>query len=239
MIRLKSVIDFHSHVLPEMDDGSASVDMSIAMLQMMAQQGITHVVATPHFYPSRDDPERFLLRRKRSEEKLRLAMEKHPELPQLLVGAEVYYFRGMSHSEALPLLTIDEKACIMIEMPHSLWQESIYRELQQVRSNFGLTPVIAHIDRYIRPGRNKALWERLAQLPVMVQANAEFFLRKATAGMAVRMTKAGAIHLLGSDCHDLSSRKPNLGAALQVLQNRAGEDVLQQIQRYGQDLLKG
>lgn len=237
MIRLKSAIDFHSHVLPEMDDGSASVDMSIAMLQMMAQQGITQVVATPHFYPSRDDPEHFLNRRNRSEEKLRCAMAKHTALPELIVGAEVYFFRGMSHSEALPLLTIGKKACIMIEMPHSAWEESAYRELQQVRSNFGLTPIVAHIDRYMRPMGSKRILGHLTQLPVMIQANAEFFLRKATAGMAVRMAKAGAIHLLGSDCHDLSSRKPNLGEALQVIESRVGENILQQIHRNGLDLL--
>ena len=84
MIRLQSAIDFHSHVLPEMDDGSASVDMSIAMLQMQAEQGITHVIATPHFYPSRDDPERFLDRRNRAEEKLRREMAKHSDLPEIL-----------------------------------------------------------------------------------------------------------------------------------------------------------
>ena len=45
------MIDFHSHVLPGMDDGSASLEESIAMLRMEAEQGITQVVATPHFYP--------------------------------------------------------------------------------------------------------------------------------------------------------------------------------------------
>ncbi len=238
MIRLQSAIDFHSHVLPEMDDGSASVDMSIAMLQMQAEQGITHVIATPHFYPSRDDPERFLDRRNRAEEKLRREMAKHSDLPEILVGAEVYYFRGMHQSEALPLLTIGGNRCIMIEMPHSVWEESIYRELGQISRNLGLTPIVAHVDRYIRPMRTHQIPERLAQLPVMVQANAEFFLTKRTVGMAVRMAEAGAIHLLGSDCHDLSSRKPNLGPALQVLHSRAGAGVLQQIHKNGQELLK-
>ena len=46
------ITDFHSHVLPCLDDGSASVEQSIEMLQAEAEQGITHVVATPHFYPS-------------------------------------------------------------------------------------------------------------------------------------------------------------------------------------------
>ena len=43
------LVDFHSHILPRMDDGSSSVDQSIRMLQMEKEQGIGAVVATPHF----------------------------------------------------------------------------------------------------------------------------------------------------------------------------------------------
>lgn len=238
MISLKPVIDFHSHILPGIDDGSASLDESIAMLQMAAEQGITHVVATPHFYPAQDDPKKFLARRDRAEEKLRREMAKHSGLPEVLVGAEVYYFRGMSQSEVLPLLTIREKECIMVEMPHPSWEESIYRDLQQIHSQFGLVPVIAHIDRYIAPMRTHRIPERLAQLPVVVQANAEFLLNKRTSAMALRMIKAGSIHVLGSDCHNLDSRKPNLGPALQVLHSRAGAEAVAYICDCGRELLE-
>ena len=46
--------DCHNHILPEMDDGSKSVEMSVAMLQMMQKQGIARVIATPHFYCHRE-----------------------------------------------------------------------------------------------------------------------------------------------------------------------------------------
>ena len=48
------MIDWHSHVLPEMDDGSHSVAESIAMMQAQAEQGVTTVIATPHFYANDD-----------------------------------------------------------------------------------------------------------------------------------------------------------------------------------------
>ena len=57
------IIDFHTHVLPAMDDGSRSVEESLQMLRMEAEQGIFHVVATPHFYPQYDNPEQFLRKR--------------------------------------------------------------------------------------------------------------------------------------------------------------------------------
>ena len=53
------ITDFHSHVLPGVDDGSASPEESLAMLRLEAQQGIHRVIATPHFYPHRHTVEIF------------------------------------------------------------------------------------------------------------------------------------------------------------------------------------
>ena len=44
------MIDWHSHVLPQMDDGSKSAEESLAMLKMQSEQGVDTVIATPHFY---------------------------------------------------------------------------------------------------------------------------------------------------------------------------------------------
>ena len=68
---MREIIDFHSHILPGIDDGSRNVEESIALLRKEAEQGITHVIATPHFYPQHDTPERFLKRRNEAETVLR------------------------------------------------------------------------------------------------------------------------------------------------------------------------
>ena len=73
---MSTVTDFHSHILPGVDDGSISVDESIAMLQMEARQGIRRVIATPHFYPQHDNLEKFLNRRAASEMRLREELER-------------------------------------------------------------------------------------------------------------------------------------------------------------------
>ena len=101
------ITDFHTHILPGVDDGSRSVEMSVEMLKKMAEQGITRVVAMPHFYAHRDTPNRFLMRRSRAEVALRQEMEKYADLPEIIVGAEVYYFPGMSNSDMLPAMTIN------------------------------------------------------------------------------------------------------------------------------------
>lgn len=230
-------VDFHSHILPEMDDGSASLDESIAMLRLEAEQGIRHVVATPHFYARNDTLDCFLEMRCRREAQLREEMKKHSGLPQLYMGAEVLYFRGISECDFLDKLTISGKRCILIELPPAPWPEVVYQELGEIRAKQGIIPIIAHVDRYIRPFRTYDVPKRLAQLPVLVQANAEFFVKKRTESMALKMLRADQIHLLGSDCHNMSSRKPNLGPVLQLIQRKVDRDVLSRIQGYEQMLL--
>lgn len=226
------VIDFHSHVLPGIDDGSASVEESIAMLRMESEQGISRVVATPHFYAQYNTPERFLEQRDLAEARLREEMAQHGGLPELLVGAEVYFFRGMSDSQFLPQLTIRGKHCILIEMPPAPWTDSVFQELESIWKKQRIVPIVAHVDRYISPFKTYDIPRKLAELPVLVQANADFFLKRATAGMALKMLKADRIQLLGSDCHNVSSRKPDLLAAVQKIEQRLGKDVLAGIRGY-------
>lgn len=234
---MRTVIDFHSHILPGIDDGSASVKESIALLQMEAEQGIRHVVATPHFYAQHDTPERFLKRRAEAEALLREEMARHKNLPKLSVGAEVYFFRGISDSGAIKELTIDSGKFLLVEMPHGTWTDSMYRELEGLYVRRGITPIIAHIDRYIGPFRTFGIPAKLEELPVLVQANGEFFTTRATAGMAIRMLKAEQIHLLGSDCHNVRSRKPNLDGAVELIRKRLGEDALERIRYFEQLVL--
>ena len=234
---MREIIDFHSHILPGIDDGSQSVEESLALLRKEAEQGITHVVATPHFYPQHDTPERFLQRRAEAEAALREEMEKQPGLPKLSVGAEVYFFNGISNSEAISGLTIDQNRCILVEMPVGNWSDKMYQELEELHTRQGLLPVVAHVDRYLGRFRTHGIPEKLAQLPVLVQANAEFFLNKATSAKALRLLKKDQIQLLGSDCHNLTSRTPNLMEAVALIEKRLGKESIDAICYWQQQAL--
>ena len=96
------MIDFHSHILPGIDDGSKSVEMSLQMLRLLKAQGIDTVAATSHFYATQRSPQRFLFRRQEAWDKLRTALD--ADAPRILLGAEVLYFPGISHMEELPEL---------------------------------------------------------------------------------------------------------------------------------------
>ena len=225
-----AMTDFHSHILPNMDDGSQSVEMSLAMLRLMAEQGITRVVATPHFYAHCDDPKHFLNRRAASEYQLREAMAGEPGLPELIMGAEVLYFPGISHCEALQELTIGGKNCVLIEMPLPPWTDSMYGELEQIHFQLGLLPMIAHVDRYIHPFCTHGIPRRLAELPVLVQANGSFFQNRRTQKLAMRLLREGKIQALGSDCHDLEERPPQLAETFREICRCCGQDALKRIE---------
>lgn len=231
------VADFHSHILPGIDDGSASVDESLAMLRAAWEQGITRMVATPHFYAHMDTLPGFVQRRQEAWARLHKAMAGSSNLPRVHLGAEVYYFPGIGDCESLEPLALRDTPYILIEMPMAKWTDSMYRDLEGIYRKQGLIPIVAHVDRYLSPLRTRGIPERLAELPVLVQANASFFLRLSTRGMALRMLKNGRIHLLGSDCHNMDSRPPCLGGALDIIAGKLGIEALDAICRIQDKIL--
>ena len=234
---MSSIVDFHTHILPAVDDGSESIRESILMLKAEAKQGIAHVIATPHFYAQHDSPERFLRRREAAQLCLRDEMSRYSGLPKLSIGAEVYYFSGISDSEVLQELTISGIRCILIEMPVPPWSDQMYRELEGIWVKQRLLPILAHVDRYISVFRTFQIPERICKLPVFVQANASFFLHRTTAPMALRMLKNDRIHLLGSDCHNLTDRAPNLGEALKIIEKRLGREAVSKVAAHQNKIL--
>lgn len=222
------MIDFHSHILPEFDDGSSSTKESIDMLNMTKQQGISYMVATPHFYAGETNPESFIRARNHSYRKLFQDAE-GLSLPNIIPGAEVSYFEGISDCENLEQLKITGTSLIMIEMPMCRWSDRMLAELSAIHEKTGLVPLIAHIDRYIKLLHNRKIIDKLSGLPVLIQANASFFINKRTTRLALSLLSKNKIHLLGSDCHNSDSRRPNLGDAYEIIRNKLGEGALQKI----------
>lgn len=218
------MIDYHSHILPGMDDGSRSIAESLQMLEASALQGITHIAATSHFYPMENSPEEFLLRRERAALQLQEAW--HPGLPQVLLGAEVYYFEGISRVEALKSLRIEGTPLLLLEMPFQPWTNRMVNEVIALNGLPDFTVLLAHIERYLW-FQKREVWVELLEVGVLMQSNASFFLHWSTRHKAVHMLKSGQIHLLGSDCHNMESRAPCLGAALKII----GESDRQVLER--------
>lgn len=238
--RLRSVahgkwIDFHTHILPGMDDGSRSVEESLEMLDASAQQGVGCVVLTPHFYADSDKPDRFLNRRAKSLGALR--KQAGADSPLLIPGAEVQYFSGITVMDELPQLCIEGTGLLLLEMPFQKWPSRVIDDVLELNSRQGLQVMIAHLERYIG-AQPRGVLEVLLANHVLIQANAEFFVNRFSRRKALSMLKQGCIHLLGSDCHDMQSRPPMLGACMEIIQMKLGVTAADDIQQRAMGLLR-
>ncbi|MEE1394349.1 MAG: CpsB/CapC family capsule biosynthesis tyrosine phosphatase [Negativibacillus sp.] len=230
------MIDFHTHILPKMDDGSKSTEESIQMLKMQAEQEIQCVIASPHFYAEQEDPQEFLHRRQKSYEALMSEIERQnlqEQLPKIRLGAEVRYFEGISHSDAIQKLKIEGTDLLLLEMPFVSWSKRIIQEVQRIQQKPQMTVLLAHVERY--RGMQGFFYERkLEEIGALIQCNAEFFLDKKSRKKALHLFEQGKINLLGSDCHNCTVRPPCLGEAIQLLTERFGDSAacyLQEQQR--------
>lgn len=208
------MIDFHAHILPNVDDGPERMSESLAMLRESFLQGVDLVVSTSHFYAHEEYPNEFLKRRNRAFRNLQDAMLMSPEVyPRVVPGAEVLYFPGISDADGIGSLRIGSSGSILIEPPMSPWSDSMLDEIARLGRNLGCVPIIAHVDRFMLMLHDDTLMDRVRQRGMLVQVNADYFLNPKSAAAAVQNLKRGNIQLIGSDCHNLDFRPPNLGLA--------------------------
>ena len=226
------MIDVHCHMLPGIDDGSKDVAMSLEMISRSVEQGVEGIIFTPHFYADMNSPETFLRKRDKALHELEDNLGSLPKVPVYTTGAEVHYFRGMSRSKDIERLCIGKSDYMLIEMPFRNWQPNMIDEIEEISLVLGLRVIIAHIERYF--DQDKKLVNRLLDNPnLLIQCNAEFFIEKSTYSKAVRLLKTRRIDLLGSDSHNLSSRRPNLAEAIEIIEKKDKKDALGHIIRAG------
>ena len=212
------MIDFHSHILPEMDDGSDSVEMSLAMLRESRRQGVDLICSTSHFYANEEDPASFLRRRGQAYARLIAAMEEPQDYPQILLGAEVLYFPGISVAEELRNLALSgDTPFLLVEPPMMPWTDAMLDEVELCGKTLRCIPVIAHIDRYMRLLDDYTLFDRTKGRKLLIQVNASFFIHRDTRSFALECLRDDRFHMIGSDCHNMDDRRPNMGSAARVI----------------------
>ncbi len=210
------MIDLHTHILPGMDDGSKDAAESAQMLTLLQQQGVTAVAATPHYYAKRESPEDFLRRREEAAARL-------PETPlPILLGAEVAYFPGMGNCWELTDLQLGDTGLLLVEMPFIPWTDQMIREVCSISTWLGLTPVLAHVNRYRRGDQFPKYCRKLLENNVLFQCNAEVFETFTGRLWAIRQLKQGNLHFLGSDCHNTTNRAPNIHLAAAAMHKKLG-----------------
>lgn len=223
------MIDIHSHVLPGIDDGSQNPEMSIEMLRESYKQGIDTVVATPHFYIKHDTVDSFLKKRNNAYNILMESLKDEKEIPGIYLGAEIFYFNGISKIEGLEKMCINNTNYILLEMPFSKWNSRVFQEVEDIIYNRRLVPVIAHLERFVAFQKGTDNIERLVGMKVIPQMNGEHLLSFFTKGKALKWIDSGIIRLLGSDMHNTSSRPQNLGQACEIIIKKFGNEAIDDI----------
>ena len=224
-------IDLHSHILPQLDDGSDSVEMSLAMLYQMAEQGVDVVCATSHYYAKYSSIPAFCERRAEALERLSSVLT--AELPRVLPAAEVAYFPHMEEQDLMPLC-IQGTRTLMLEMPFSDWTGLQLETVEALVLDCRYDVVLVHPERFCFSKSNRHKLEKLAELPIGLQVNAGSLLRWGTRRLALDLLQMAQYPLLGSDCHNLTSRPPNLKEGRKVVMQKLGEAFLKKIDWYGE-----
>ena len=204
-----TLFDFHSHVLPKMDDGAADLDTSRAMLEALASQGVGCVYCTPHFLPMHETPADFICRRRRAHEALKayLSSRGAASLPEIRLGAEIRVIRGISESD-LSGLEYEGTQAVLLELPRETLSRQIVKEICNLCLTKGYIPIIAHLDRYKWFSHGDV--DALSEIPdVVFQLNTEALSHRFQKKDVVRLVQSGHRIIFASDCHNTIDRSPD------------------------------
>lgn len=219
------MIDIHTHILPSMDDGPKTIEESIRLLNILESEAVDTVCLTPHFYANIEDIDTFLKRREESYKSLKKA---YKGKVKLILGSEVHYYRGISNTEEINKLKIENSKLLLIELPFSYVNEAILDEIIKLSLKKDIKIVLVHIERYLK-SLNLAKIRYLQDSGILIQSNTEFFNNFFTRNRALKMLKEGYINLLGSDSHNLTNRLPNYLKAVKIIEKRLGKDSLERL----------
>ena len=231
-------VDFHTHILPGIDDGSKDEGMTKAMLIEEKRQGVVKIISTPHFYADQMSVDGFLNHRSAALDKTeRIRMEAEEPLPEIIAGAEVYYFSGIGLAAEIPKLCIGDTDVLLLEMPFGQWTNDVLRDVETLIRRQNLKIVLAHIERYYRFQKNRDVWNRILTLPLHTQINAASFVNK---GRFLRPDRKWQFSIdflkkhpdtlhIGSDCHNMTTRIPNLASGRDAIAASLGHEALKRI----------
>jgi len=197
------MIEAHIHVLPGIDDGSDSVETSNKMLEILRQQGIDHIIATPHFYAHREkDIETYLAKRQAAYDAL-------GRPANIRLGAEVRIEQGVSKLPGIEKLAFEGSDLILMEFPYATFAPWMIEEIYNIADTYGLTPIIAHVHRYFDFFTMDQIRRVLSMSGVLFQANNEYLETHKEKKFIRGLLKDGYPMVFGSDAHNLGARRPN------------------------------
>jgi protein-tyrosine phosphatase len=218
------MIDIHHHLLFGIDDGSKSLEQSVAMVEMAVEDGITHIVATPH---ANDN---YAYDRERNEGLLQQIREALPAdiAARIHLGLGCDFHLNFENTEDARVhkrrYTINETEYLLIELPDIGIPTTMAEVLYTMRVD-GLTPILTHPERNLTLQRTPALLDGWVESGLLVQVTAGSVM--GTFGpiaetMAWDLLNKGSVHFIATDAHNLERRPPRMSAARERIAERLG-----------------
>ena len=222
------MIDIHCHILPQMDDGARDVAQAGAMMAAQRACGVDAMYLTPHFYPDETPLEDFLSARSSAWDALCDAMNPR-DLSSVRLGAEVRYCQSLLSLD-VEKVTLGGGSYLLLELPGQRYPAYIKRITEALLEK-GLTPILAHVERYAYFREDPDLLKGLIDLGALAQVSAQALLDKRDKHFSLACLQHGLAQIVATDAHDLTNRKPcmdqihKLPKELQQLHNEFSEAV--------------
>ena len=202
------MIDIHSHILFDIDDGAENVETSVSLCRQAADNGFNGIVATPHFTDYKNI-DRFVMERDAKIDLLREILEEEEIDITLYSGAELYLDSGILTAGDLDALTINNFRYMLCEFP--LGPSDVERGLLELVElcDRGYTPIVAHPERYYESHINPEFINRMLRRGAVFQVNADSVagnLGGLSQEIAIDLILGGFAKFIASDAHDIKHR---------------------------------
>lgn len=206
---LQGATDYHSHILPGVDDGVRSMEKSIEVLQEYEHLGIRRVWLTPHIME--DFPNEPSKLKSRFEE-LKSRWIGNVELKLAAENMLDNLFLERFADENLLTMELPEGETLLVETSYFNPPMELWAVLDDIRKH-GFRPLLAHPERYVYMGRKE--YDRLKEIGVYLQLNLPSLIGgygSEAAKKAAKLLADGAYERFGSDIHRLSAFKSAIEA---------------------------
>lgn len=227
---IKNLIETHCHILPEIDDGASSLEMSLEMVERLKGQGAEKIIVTPHYYSDSISLADFVKKRNAAYERLCRALPS--DSPEIIPAAEVYISKYLFGNDDLSEICAGDTKYAFIEHPFS--EEFSDRALERLSSliiDYGITPVLVHIERYRSLMDDTDTLDELIDMGCLTQVNISSFAdaHRSIRKKLFKYLESGRISFIGSDCHNTSTRPPDYQGGAKEIVKKFGEEKLAEL----------
>ena len=224
------MIDFHTHILPNIDDGARNIDETIQLMQEAQKAGFEAIISTSHYmegYYETNVPEREMwvnvIYQKVQEENLNM---------KLYLGNEIYLSEDIiSLLEEGKASTMNDTSYVLFEMPLNIEPLNLYHVVHDMLQ-YKLVPILAHPERYTFVQQTPELISELIEKGVLMQCNyasIDGYYGKRAKVIAKKLLENNMVHFLGSDVHRPNTIYPRIPEILKKLTELIGKEKLEEL----------